>query len=172
MPRLVVLLAAIGAVAISSCAARSSTEPGPADTAKAGEMSADEGPVVGPPEVAWADMSKEQRGHYMKKVVAPKMAELFREFDPKEFAEVKCVTCHGDGAKDKTFKMPNPNLPDLPTTKEGFEALAREKGATVKFMAEKVKPTMARLLDVKEFDPANPQAGGFGCANCHPMEKH
>ena len=54
-------------------------------------------------------MTKEQRGKFMAKVVMPKMKELFVSFDPKTFAEVNCKTCHGEGAVDKTFKMPNPN---------------------------------------------------------------
>lgn len=130
-----------------------------------------EEPVVGPPDVAWKDMSKEQRGKFMAKVVMPKMKELFTTFDPKTFAEVNCKTCHGEGAVDKTFKMPNPDIAALPTTSEAFEALAKEKPEVVKFMATQVKPQMAALLGIEEFDPASPKEGTFGCYACHTTEK-
>lgn len=138
--------------------------------AAAGETATEE-PVVGPPDVAWKDMTKEQRGKFMAKVVMPKMKELFVSFDPKTFAEVNCKTCHGDGAVDKTFKMPNPDIEPLPTTPEGFEALSKEKPEVVKFMATQVKPQMAALLGLEEFDPANPKEGTFGCYACHTTEK-
>ncbi len=41
----------------------------------------------------------------------------------------------------------------------------------VKFMAEVVKPRMAALLGLPEFDPNKPEAGGFGCAGCHTIKK-
>src|ERR1051326_4110926 len=64
-------------------------------------------PVVGPPQVAWKDMTEKQRGRYMGKVVMPKMKPLFQQFDPKGFEKFECETCHGKGAEDHTFKMPN-----------------------------------------------------------------
>lgn len=39
----------------------------------------------------------------------------------------------------------------------------------MKFMAEKVKPTMAKLLQEPEFDPQTNQ-GEFGCIACHVMQ--
>jgi hypothetical protein len=30
---------------------------------------------------------------------------------------------------------------------------------------------MAKLLALPEFDPKAPEAGGFGCGNCHTSEK-
>src|SRR4051794_29907662 len=52
------------------------------------------GKVVGPPEVAWKDMTKEQRGKFMKVVVTPKMKGVFQEFDPVHFKQFNCATCH------------------------------------------------------------------------------
>jgi hypothetical protein len=129
-----------------------------------------EQPVVGPPEVAWKDMTKEQRGEYMKAKVMPKMKELFTAFDAQTFASFNCATCHGPGAKDKSFHMPNPEIFVLPATPAEFETLAKEKPKWVQFMGEQVKPEMAKLLGQPEFDPKKPEAGGFGCGACHTMK--
>lgn len=121
--------------------------------------------------VAWENMNKQQRGKFMRENVMPKMKELFAAHDGKRFAKVSCGTCHGAGAADGSFKMPNPQLPPLPATKEKFEALGKKHPETMKFMATQVRPEMAKLLGEKEMDPANPQAGGFGCMDCHTMSQ-
>jgi hypothetical protein len=126
--------------------------------------------VVGPPDVAWDDMKHEQRELWMKKVVAPKMKDMFAAFDAKRFPNVECTTCHGDSATDGTFKMPNPLLPKLPTTEEGFAALAQKDPAMpamLEFMATKVTPEMAKLVGEHVFNPEEPEKGGFGCFECH-----
>ncbi len=135
------------------------------------EAPAQEEPVVGPPTVAWKDMTKEQRGKFMFAVVTPKMKELFVGFDPKTFKDFGCKTCHGDGAVDKTFKMPNPGIAELPTTPEGFAELAKDKPEYMEFMGKQVKPQMAALLGIEELDPAAPKEGAFGCYACHTTEK-
>jgi hypothetical protein len=127
-------------------------------------------PVVGPPQVAWKDMTKQQKGKYMKMVVVPTMAPLFTAFNPKEFAKVECWTCHGEDAQDREFKMPNPKLAVLPSTPEGFKKVAKEKPDWVKFMSGTVKPQMAKLLGLPEFDPKHPKKPGFGCSNCHTLK--
>ncbi len=127
--------------------------------------------VVGPPQVAWKDMTKKQKQTYMKKVVIPTMQPLFAAYDKDEFSTITCLTCHGDGATDSTFKMPNPEIMPLPATPEGFQALMAEKPKAVEFMAKQVKPAMAKLLGEPEFDPAHPEAGGFGCMECHTAAK-
>jgi hypothetical protein len=123
--------------------------------------------VVGPPEVKWADMQPEQKGKFMHAVVVPHMKTLFQEYDGKTFAEFSCATCHGKDAKDKAFKMPNAEIFVLPSDEAGFAKLAAEKPGWMKFMGEKVKPEMAKLLALPEFDPKNPQPGTMGCYNCH-----
>src|SRR5687767_15644159 len=39
-----------------------------------------------PAKPVWAEMNAAQRAVYMKTAVVPKMSELFKEWDPKEFA--------------------------------------------------------------------------------------
>ena len=116
-------------------------------------------------------MDKQARGKFMREVVVPNMKEKFQAFDKKKFEKFNCGTCHGAGAADGSFKMPNPQIAALPATKEGFEDLAKKKGEWMKFMGTVVKPEMAKLLGEKEMDPANMAAGGFGCMACHTMKK-
>src|ERR1043165_5443315 len=71
--------------------------------------------------VLWKDMNLEQRTTYMKDVVLPKATELFSTQNPK-YQSMTCETCHGDGATDGSFEMPNKKLPPLPNTEEAFIA--------------------------------------------------
>jgi hypothetical protein len=142
----------------------------PSEQAGAAPAPAEEESVVGPPDVAWKDMTKDQRARFMKAVVMPKMKGLFQAFDAKHFEGFTCKTCHGPGLDDKSFEMPNPELPRLPATPEGFQALMKEEPQWVKFMGEQVKPQMATLLGLPEVDPQHPDPGAFGCGNCHASE--
>jgi len=144
---LAVLLAAFG----MSC-----SRPSPAETEPKGVT-------------AWKDMSKEERATFMKKTVLPKMKAEFVLVDAKEFGEMNCATCHGDGVKDKSFKMPNPKLPKLVATEEGFKKLSVDHPDMMKFMGQKVVPDMAALLGVAPYDPKTHQ--GFGCFACHTMKE-
>ena len=117
--------------------------------------------------IDWDGMSKKQKKAYMKSTVLPAAKKMFAELDPEKFKNVTCVTCHGDSA-GKDFKMPNPKLPKLPTTPEGFKALAAKKPEAMKFMSTRVKPTMAALLGEQEMSPTTPK--GFGCTDCHTKE--
>jgi hypothetical protein len=120
------------------------------------------------PGTAWKDMTHDERHYYMKETVFPKMKGEFAAFDAKDFAGMKCVTCHGDGAKDHTFKMPNPKLPGLPATEDGFKQLQAKHPEIMKFMMEKVVPDMAVMLGEAPYNPATHQ--GFGCFRCHPKK--
>lgn len=102
---------------------------------------------------------------YMKSAVAPKMGGLFHDFDAKRYAEPKCTLCHGSGAKDGSFKMPNPELPKLDVTPAGFKAMQAKSPAVVEFMGKQVVPTMAQLLGEPPYDPKTQK--GFGCLECH-----
>jgi hypothetical protein len=127
--------------------------------------------MVTPSEVKWADMSPHQKGKYMSAVVLPRMKQLFAEYDSKEFASFGCPTCHGADATDRHFKMPNPGIFVLPGDPAGFPKLMKDKPEWVKFMAEKVKPEMAKLLGMPEFEPKDPKPGTLGCMNCHTTGK-
>lgn len=129
-----------------------------------------EAPAAGPPQ-PWKEMTAEQRGKYMKEVVTPKMKAAFQAFDRKEFKKFGCDTCHGTDAKARKFKMPNPDIYALPSTPAAFAPLMEKKPRMMKFMGEVVKPQMAALLGLPEFDPKKPEAGGFGCTGCHTMKK-
>jgi hypothetical protein len=67
--------------------------------------------------------------------------------------------------------MPNPDIFVLPGTVEEFQALMKEKADWMKFMGGQVKPEMAKLLGMKDFDPAHPDPEAFGCTGCHTSTK-
>ena len=132
-----------------------------------------QGKAVGPPQVAWKDMTFEQKKAYMKDAVTPTMKPIFKAFDAKKFKTVNCATCHGADGADRKFKMPSNDIHPLPNTKEGFEAKLKTEPTWPKwteFMAQKVEPAMGKLLDLPVFDPKKPVEGAFGCNRCHKLE--
>jgi cytochrome c553 len=150
-----------------------SAEPGPAAPVTGASVPAPvatTGAAVPPrANIDWAKMSRAERKDYMKSVVLPKAQEMFTSFDPKQFKHVTCGTCHGDDYAHGTYKMPNADLPLLPSSARGFKELRDRSPEIVAFMSTRVKPTMAALLGLPEYSPANPQ--GFACFNCH-MKGH
>ena len=98
----------------------------------------------------------------MKKVIQPTMGQVFSEFDGKKYGEFGCRTCHGEKKQD-----PHVVLPKLTLSGDGFQKLMAAKPVVMKFMAEKVTPTMATSMGAKPFDPATHQ--GFGCGGCHTV---
>ena len=116
--------------------------------------------------IHWDKMDHGERKAYMKQVVMPKMRADFAAFDPKKFGDMKCTTCHGDAAKNDSYKMPNPQIFKLPRSKEGW---AKADTNFMKFMRFTVKPDMAALLGMKEFDMKTKT--GFGCGGCHTDEQ-
>jgi hypothetical protein len=112
-------------------------------------------------------MDHNERLAFMQHDVLVKMKSEFSAYDAK-YASMNCATCHGDGAKDGSFKMPNPKLPVLPASKEGFQKLQQEHPEAMKFMGEKVVPQMAQMLGEQPFDMKTMK--GFGCRECHTSE--
>ncbi len=115
--------------------------------------------------INWEKMTHDQRKAYMKDVIMPKIKPIFVQFDAKKFRDMKCATCHGEGAHNGQFKMPNPELPKLPNTRALFQKLVRDKPQWMEFMDKTVKPSMANLLSMPLFDPKTGK--GFSCGNCH-----
>jgi len=154
-----------------SASAMPSSSAMPASSGSAAPAASSSAAPAGGGQVAWKDMDKKARATFMRETVVPAMKEKFQAFDKKKFEKFGCGTCHGAGAADGSFKMPNPQIFVLPGNKEGFEALGKTKGDWMKFMGGTVKPEMAKLLGQSEMDPSKPEAGGFGCLNCHTMKK-
>jgi hypothetical protein len=130
-------------------------------------QAATEGVATPAVHVPWVKMEKSQRIEYMIKTVMPTMKAKFVAFDAKRFGRMDCATCHGDSVADGSFSLPNPKLPKLLEP----ELFIKHRQATpeiTKFMLEEVEPTMARLLEIPDFDPATRQ--GMSCYNCHPRE--
>jgi hypothetical protein len=139
----------------SQPAASSPAEPG---APAASEMSAEGGA-----DLVWKDdMPDKDKAVFMKKKVMPVMSKSFNEFDPKEFADVSCKTCHGPQMKPHPVDF----LPEL-TFKDGKLKEAEEHPEIAKFMHEKVVPEMAALFGKPVYDPATQQ--GFGCGGCHKI---
>lgn len=129
--------------------------------------------TVGPPEVAWKEMTFAQKKAYMKAAVTPTMKPIFQTFDGKKFKTFNCATCHGEDGADRKFKMPSNGIHPLPNTAEAFQAKLKEEPTWPKwteFMSQKVEPAMGKLLDLPVFDPKKPVKGAFSCANCHKLE--
>jgi cytochrome c553 len=118
-------------------------------------------------DINWEKMDHDAREEFMRNVVMPKMRKVFHDFDSVKYAKINCKTCHGAGATNETFKMPNPKLPKLPSKPEGWTELNTKHPEIMKFMMQTVKPEMAKMLNVPQKDEKNPK--GFGCTNCHTM---
>jgi len=120
----------------------------------------------------YKDLDKKGRAEFMKKLVLPRAKELFAAFDPK-MGEVTCKTCHGDGVKDHSFKMPNPKIKQLPGTETAFVEWVHQNPDEAKwagFMSEKLEPAMGQLLGRTVFDPRT-KTGELSCGTCHVMKK-
>lgn len=128
-------------------------------------------PKAAPPApTAWKDMNADQREQYMKDVVMPRAREVFTAFDAK-YADMDCKTCHGRGADDGHFEMPNPDMRPLPSTPDAFMALIAKDAEVQRFtpfMVEKVEPMMGELLQMTVFDPRT-ETGELSCSTCHTL---
>src|ERR1017187_4637154 len=136
----------------------------------AAASAADTAPAATPTDakkVDWENMSFTERKKLMKSTVYPELKKAFQSFDPKKYQKFTCATCHGDGATDGKFKMPNAKLPKLPppTDRAGFTALQQKKPEVVKFMGTVVTKKVAELIGLPEWSPQTPK--GFGCYACH-----
>lgn len=113
-------------------------------------------------EKTWPEMQTAERLEHMSYVVAPRMKALFMEFDKERFSDFGCPTCHGAGAEDGTFAMPNHDLPEL-HEKGLFKKHRKETPEIAHFMWKEVEPEMATILGLPKGE------GGLHCGSCHPM---
>ncbi len=148
---------ASASTAPSASAAESATATSSATASASASASA-----VPVPTVWSATMPKEQQMAFMQKNVMPKMGPIFKEHDPKKWADFSCKTCHGP-----EYKEPKAYLPHL-TFKNGGFTQAKDKPEMTKWMMEKVSAPMADAMGLPHYDPKTQQ--GFGCGGCHTID--
>lgn len=154
----------------SAPSAAPAAEPAPSPAASAAEPAPSAATPAPAPEAEkapdWDSLSHEQKLEIMKTKVLPTMKEKFQSFDPKRFAQFSCMTCHGKSAKERQFKMPNPDLPKL-DPKVDFGPSSKKDPKIMAFMQGTVEPTVASLVGEAPYDMKTNQ--GFGCFECHTM---
>lgn len=148
----------VGALAAAALLACGGSKKAPEDASAAYEPQS---------EIAWKDMSREQRMDWMGLAVFPRMRQLFREQDPEKYEDFSCQTCHGERMEIVDFEMPSELFA---LEKDDTIAQARQYDEpTTDFMVAAVVPAMARLL---QMDPDNvdPRSEA-GCLGCHPTSR-
>jgi hypothetical protein len=126
-----------------------------------------EKPAAAPSESTFEALSTDKKVEIMMAKVVPNVGKLFKEQNAKKFGKFNCATCHG-AAKEKSKEDPHKVLPKLTFSNGGYEKLTKEKPEMMKFMNEKVVPTMAEALGEKPYDKATKK--GFGCRGCHTVD--
>ncbi|MEZ4222953.1 MAG: hypothetical protein R3B13_18565 [Polyangiaceae bacterium] len=142
-------------------------EPPAEPPAEPAEPPAEPAEPAEPAAPTWATMNHDQKVEHMKSVVMPKMSALFKEFDGKKYKDFGCKTCHGEGAKEGKFDMPNPKLPKL-SAKDGFAKHMKKNKKVTEWMMKTVVPEMAGTIGEEPYNPETQK--GFGCGECHMME--
>ena len=174
LPIALLVLAACGGEAHDESAENADTTTEPATGAEAteapetnsGVRTRDDSEIPRAPK-PWDELTQEERGAFMADSVLPYMQELFAEYDPDEFANVNCATCHGPNMHERDFEMPSPSLPALHAsgTPEQHQ-MVEEHPRMVRFMFNHVVPAMRTMLREEPFDAETGE--GFSCYFCHP----
>ena len=112
------------------------------------------------PDVPFDQLDHDQQKEFMGQKVMPAMKPIFQHHDPHDFAKFQCETCHGKGAAQDRFDMPNPELPKL-----DFSDMSKWKQEDLDWMKNEVLPTMAKTMKLPPYSPDNPKS--FGCLACH-----
>lgn len=112
----------------------------------------------------WSAMDRGERLAHMSNQVLPRMKAAFQRHDAARYEDFGCATCHGAGASDGTYAMPNPAL--LPLVSKNFrgEIYVPHK-EMVRFMWGEVQPAMAELLGLR--NARYGRGAGFNCRGCH-----
>ena len=112
------------------------------------------------PEVAWADMSHEDREMDMIGRFLPIMSEVFHEHNAERYAHLDCVSCHGEQMQERNFELPSPDLPAIPEQgTAAYNALSMALPEVMHFMEQEVTPISGTLLGMED---------DFSCHSCHP----
>jgi len=122
-----------------------------------------------PAGLVWRDMNADQRHQYMEETVMPRAKAVFTAFDAVTYKDMDCRTCHGAGAENGSFEMPDPRIKPLPNTPEAFMAWVQKDPRAAKyaqFMVQQVEPMMGELLHQTVFDPKT-RTGELSCSSCH-----
>ena len=119
--------------------------------------------------VTWAEMDAQARAKHMANVVMPEMKTLFQGFDGQRFGDFNCATCHGAGAKERGFAMPNPELLVLDPSR-AYRKHRDEMPEIADFMWSQVEPKMAELLGKPRYVVGHDK--GFNCSACHQQQAH
>jgi cytochrome c553 len=110
----------------------------------------------------WSEMDDDERMAHMGAVVMPRLQAVFQEHDPERFATFGCVTCHGNGARDGNFEMPNPDLPQLDAANL-YKKHRQEAPEMTKLMWKKVEPALGEAL-AQTYGLGDAQVS---CKSCH-----
>ncbi|CAN5921694.1 hypothetical protein BH11MYX3_BH11MYX3_17440 [soil metagenome] len=153
-------LVLFASIILAACGSKSSSNTTPTTPGGGGSGEVAAKPL---PDVAFESLDHDQRIQFMKEFVVPTMAPLFKNHDAAKYAEFGCITCHGAGAKEGKFDMPNDKLPKL-----FGPSMSKFEKQDVEWMGKEIKPTMAKLLREPEYSDENPK--GFGCLECHTAE--
>jgi hypothetical protein len=113
----------------------------------------------------WAAWPRDRKLDHMQAIVAADARALFAGYDAARFADVTCKSCHGSGAVDGSFKMPNPALTVLDLSPTGVQELNAKHAKAVAFM-QRVTRRTATLLGVTA-SASLTDGSGFGCLGCH-----
>ena len=164
LPVALLIAACGGATPGPSAPANTSTTPAASNSATHSATPKDTSANKSGGALTWqANMTKDQQIAIMVQQVMPKMGKVFKEADPKHYADFSCKTCHGPDKKE-----PKDFLPHL-TMKDGKITSFAEKPEVSKYMAEKIVPEMAAAMGLKPYDPQTHT--GFGCGGCHAIDK-
>jgi hypothetical protein len=126
-------------------------------------------PIAPPGPGEWTTWTHEQKLAYMRTTFIDEERKIFASWEPVRFRNLECRTCHGIGAVNGTFAMPNKDLAHLIPGKEGYQELLTHEPELFTFMQKKLVPETARLLGLPAFDME--KHTGFSCYQCHVRQE-
>lgn len=119
---------------------------------------------LGSPSIAWSEKNHEQRTGFMAAAITPVIKELFVEYDDSFETEFTCETCHGENAELVDYKMPNPDLIELPA-EDTLESALEDDEEVANFMM-KVTGELKTMLNQGHGSDTK-----TNCFSCHTAEE-